>query len=124
MTTDELRDLLLQGGNHCSVYLGENFEDAKAVTEQLLALGFPHGESNYSRKVCDSYHKSDYGMDGSFRWHYAHISSIGIRGIEYNNCSKIETILTLDDLRPTSSAPDPTPEEIEAFYLEAIGVMP
>jgi hypothetical protein len=89
MTTDELRDLLLQGGNHCSVYLGENFEDAKAVTEQLLALGFPHGESNYSRKVCDSYHKPDYGMDGSFRWHYAHISSIGIHSAAGSNTTTI-----------------------------------
>lgn len=123
MTTDELRDLLLQGGNHCSVYLGENFEDAKPVTEQLLALGFPHGRSGYSHKVCYTYDESKYGEFAPFHWHYANIAAIG-HGIEYNNYKNIETILTLDDLLNLApSAPDPTPEEIEAFYLEAIGVL-
>ena len=124
MTTDELRDLLLQGGNHCSVYLGENFEDAKPVTEQLLALGFPHGQSGYSHKVCYTYDESKYGEFAPFHWHYANITANVGHGIEYNNYKNIETILTLDDLlNPAPSAPDPTPEEIEAFYLEAIGVL-
>lgn len=120
MDVNELTALLLQGGHECSVFLGDNFEYAKPVTEALLELGFSHGGSDYSRKVCELYNESDYGDSKSFKWHYAHIYG---GGIEYNNYSNTETILTLDDLLNASPMPEPTQEEIEAFYLEAIGVI-
>lgn len=119
MDTNELIELLSQGGHKCSVFLGDNFEYAKPVTEALLELGFPHGHSNYSRKVCELYDESDYGDGQSFKWHYAHIFE---GEIEYNNYSNTETILTLEDLLNAKPMPEPTQEEIEAFYLEAIGV--
>lgn len=119
MDANELMALLSQGGRECSVFLGDHSEYAKPVTEALLELGFSHGHSNYSRKVCGLYDESDYG-DGQFlRWHYAYIFD---GGIEYNDYSGIEIILTLDDLLNVKPMPEPTQEEIEAFYLEAIGV--
>lgn len=114
MTTNELCDHLSRGMDDCAVYLGANYEDAKPVTEALLELGFVHGGSEWSQRVCK-------GDLGSFHWHYASIEGCKI---EYHNYGDDIEVLTLDDLlHPASSAPDPTPEEIEAFYLEAIGVM-
>ena len=114
MTTDELRDLLLQGRNHCVVYLGAVHEHAKLVTEALLDFGFQHWGSNFSRQIC-------VGNDNGFHWNYAFISE---NSIEYTNYHDVETVLIPAELlHPTPPIPDPTPEEIEAFYLEAIGVM-
>lgn len=113
MTTDEMCSLLSQGINNYGVYLGGDYEDAKPVTEALLELGFEHGSSEWSQRVCK-------GDLGGFHWHYACITG---GEIEYHNCGDDITVLSLDDLlHPNPSAPDPTPEEIEAFYLEAIGV--
>lgn len=121
MDANELIELLSQGGHECSVFLGGHFEYAKPVTEALLELGFSHGCSDYSRKVCELYDESDYGDGKSFKWHYAHIFNGGIEYNNYNNAKIID--LTLEDLLNAKPMPEPTQEEIEALYLEVIGVV-